>query len=34
MGDDEGARQILEEVVADASDAVKAEAEELLGRIG
>jgi len=34
MGDDEGARQILEEVAADATDAVKAEAEELLGRIG
>jgi len=34
MGDEDGARQILEEVVADASDEIKAEAEELLGRIG
>jgi pilus assembly protein FimV len=34
MGDEDGARQILEEVVADASDELKAEAQELLGRIG
>jgi pilus assembly protein FimV len=34
MGDDEGARQILDEVVADATDELKAEAQELLGRIG
>ena len=34
MGDEDGARQILEEVAAEASDALKAEAEELLGRIG
>ena len=34
LGDDEGARQILDEVVADATDELKAEAQELLGRIG
>lgn len=34
MGDDDGARQILEEVVAEGSDAIKAEAQELLDRIG
>jgi pilus assembly protein FimV len=34
MGDDDGAREILEEVVADATDELKAEAEQLLGRIG
>ena len=34
MGDDDGARQILDEVVAEGSDAHKAEAAELLERIG
>ena len=34
MGDDDGARQILEEVVAEGDDTLKAEAEALLGRIG
>jgi pilus assembly protein FimV len=34
MGDEDGARQILEEVVADGSDEQKAEASNLLERIG
>ena len=34
MGDDDGARQILDEVVAEGSDELKAEALELLERIG
>jgi pilus assembly protein FimV len=34
MGDDDGARQILEEVVAEGSDDLKAEASVLLDRIG
>jgi pilus assembly protein FimV len=34
MGDDEGARQILNEVVADGSEELKAEAHALLDRIG
>jgi pilus assembly protein FimV len=34
MGDDDGARQILDEVVAEGSDDLKAEARALLGRIG
>ena len=34
MGDDDGARQILEEVAAEASEEVKAEANALLDRIG
>ncbi|MEP5566994.1 MAG: FimV/HubP family polar landmark protein [Halioglobus sp.] len=34
MGDEDGARQILEEVVADGSEEQKAEAGELLERIG
>jgi len=34
MGDDDGARQILDEVVADGSDDLKAEARVLLHRIG
>ena len=34
MGDDEGARQILDEVVADGSEELKAEAHALLDRIG
>lgn len=34
MGDEDGARQILEEVVAEGSDDQKAEANELLERIG
>lgn len=34
MGDDEGARQILDEVVAEGSDDLKAEARTLLARIG
>ena len=33
MGDDDGARQILEEVVAEGSDDLKAEAQALLDRI-
>lgn len=33
MGDEDGARQILEEVVAEGSDEQKAEANKLLGRI-
>jgi pilus assembly protein FimV len=34
MGDDDGARQILEEVLAEGTDELKAEASELLDRIG
>lgn len=34
MGDEDGARQILEEVVAEGNDEQKAEASELLERIG
>ena len=34
MGDDDGARQILDEVVAEGSEELKAEALELLERIG
>jgi pilus assembly protein FimV len=34
MGDDDGARQILDEVVAEGSDDLKAEARALLPRIG
>lgn len=34
MGDDDGARQILDEVVAEGSDELKAEARTLLNRIG
>ena len=34
MGDDEGARQILDEVVADGSEELKTEAQALLERIG
>ena len=34
MGDEDGARQILEEVAADGSGELKAEAQELLERIG
>jgi pilus assembly protein FimV len=34
MGDDDGARQILEEVVAEGTDELKAEANALLDRIG
>lgn len=34
MGDDDGARQILEEVVAEGTDELKAEASALLDRIG
>jgi len=34
MGDDDGARQILDEVVAEGSDELKAEARALLHRIG
>ena len=34
MGDDEAARQILKEVVAEGTDDLKAEASALLGRIG
>lgn len=34
MGDDDGARQILDEVVAEGSEELKAEAQELLDRIG
>ncbi|MEZ5572374.1 MAG: FimV/HubP family polar landmark protein [Halioglobus sp.] len=34
MGDDDGARQILDEVVADGSEELKAEARALLDRIG
>ncbi|MDX1734970.1 MAG: FimV/HubP family polar landmark protein, partial [Halioglobus sp.] len=34
MGDDDGARQILEEVVAEGSDELKSEAQQLLDRIG
>jgi pilus assembly protein FimV len=34
MGDDDGARQILEEVAAEGSDDLQAEARELLERIG
>jgi pilus assembly protein FimV len=34
MGDEDGARQILEEVIAEASDDLKAEARALLDRIG
>lgn len=34
MGDDEGAREILEEVIADGTDEIKAEASVLLNRIG
>ena len=33
MGDDDGARQILEEVVAEGSDELQAEAQALLDRI-
>jgi pilus assembly protein FimV len=34
MGDDDGARQILDEVVVEGSEELKAEARALLGRIG
>jgi pilus assembly protein FimV len=34
MGDDDGARQILDEVVAEGSEDLKAEAQALLSRIG
>jgi pilus assembly protein FimV len=34
MGDEDGARQILEEVIAEGGDALKAEAQSLLDRIG
>lgn len=34
MGDEDGARQILEEVVAEGNDELKAEAQTLLDRIG
>lgn len=34
MGDEDGARQILEEVVAEGSDELRVEAEQLLVRIG
>ncbi len=34
MGDDDGARQILDEIVAEGSDELKAEAQALLDRIG
>lgn len=34
MGDDDGARQILDEVVAEGSEELKAEAQSLLDRIG
>jgi pilus assembly protein FimV len=34
MGDDEAARQILKEVVAEGTDDLKAEASALLDRIG
>jgi pilus assembly protein FimV len=34
MGDEEGAQQILDEVVAEGSDELKAEARALLDRIG
>lgn len=34
MGDDDGARQILEEVIAEGSEELKAEARSLLERIG
>jgi pilus assembly protein FimV len=34
MGDDDGARQILDEVVAEGSDELKAEAQTLLDSIG
>tara|TARA_B110000503_G_scaffold12013_3_gene16208 strand:- start:16109 stop:18427 length:2319 start_codon:yes stop_codon:yes gene_type:complete len=34
MGDDDGARQILDEVVAEGSEELKAEAQTLLDRIG
>jgi pilus assembly protein FimV len=34
MGDEDGARQILEEVAAEGSDELQAEARALLDRIG
>ena len=34
MGDDDGARQILDEIVAEGSDDLKSEAQILLDRIG
>lgn len=34
MGDDDGARQILEEIIAEGSEELKAEAQTLLDRIG
>jgi pilus assembly protein FimV len=34
MGDEDGARQILEEVIAEGSDELRLEAETLLDRIG
>jgi pilus assembly protein FimV len=34
MGDDDGARQILDEVVAEGSEELRAEARTLLNRIG
>jgi pilus assembly protein FimV len=34
MGDDDGARQILDEVVAEGTEDLKAEAQDLLSRIG
>ncbi len=34
MGDDDGARQILDEIIAEGSDELKAEAQTLLDRIG
>ena len=34
MGDEEGARQILDEIIAEGSDELTAEAHKLLERIG
>ena len=34
MGDEDGARQILDEIVAEGSEEQKSEARELLDRIG
>ena len=34
MGDDDGARQILDEVIAEGTEELKAEARALLDRIG
>jgi pilus assembly protein FimV len=33
MGDEDGARQILQEIVAEGSDELKAEAQALIARI-